>query len=53
MKYTKGITIYKLHIIATEKDSFEECNRCLIKSLNRHVEIDVKVREEVIKEMLS
>ena len=53
MKYNKGITIYKLHITVTDKDSFEECNRCLIKSLNTHAEIDEEVRKEIIKEMLS
>jgi len=51
-KYTKGIKIFKLNIIATDKDSFEECDQEILKELEKHSELDKEVREKIIKEVL-
>ena len=50
-KYSKGIKIYKLNIVVTNKDSFEECNKEIINRLDQHPELD---KEEVkeIKRMI-
>lgn len=53
MKYSKGITICKLHITVTDKDSFEECDKCIIEALDRHPEIDKEIKQQFIKEVLS
>jgi len=51
-KYTKGIKIFKFSILATDKDSFEECDKEILEELNRHPEIDSKDKEQIIKEVL-
>ena len=51
-KYSKGITIFRLHISVTDKDSFEECNEEILEELERHPELDTKVREQIIREVL-
>lgn len=54
MKYTKGVNLrkYKLNILITDKNSFEECNKEIIEELNRHSEIPDLERVEIIKEVL-
>ena len=54
MKYTKGINLgkYKLNILITDKNSFEECNKEIIEELNRHSEIPDLEKVEIIKEAL-
>ena len=54
MKYTKGINLgkYKLNILITNKDSFEECDKELIEEINRHSEIPDLEKVEIIKEAL-
>ena len=54
MKYTKGINLgkYKLNILVTDKDSFEECDKEIIEELNRHSEIPDLEKIELIKEVL-
>lgn len=52
MKYTKGVKIYKLNILVTDKDSFEECDKEILKELERHSELSTKEKEQIIKEVL-
>ena len=54
MKYTKGINLgkYRLNILVTDKNSFEECDKEIIEELNRHSEIPDLERIEIIKEVL-
>lgn len=54
MKYTKGINLgkYKLNILVTDKNSFEECNKEIIEELNKHSEIPDLEKVKIIKEAL-
>ena len=54
MKYTKGINLvkYKLNILVTNKNSFEECDKEIIEEINRHSEINDLEKIEIIKEAL-
>ena len=51
-KYSKALTIFKLRISVTDKDNFEECNAEILEELERHPELDSKLKNQIVKEVL-
>jgi hypothetical protein len=51
-KYAKAITVNRLRIAATDKDSFDECNKAILAELEL-ADVDEQTKNEIKRIVLN